>query len=182
MTTQESQYKKMGDILDTVDEQRELKDPNANPILAHKSDELDDRIKPLIHSLHQYIEKLEKLSTQKQLAPKELGNLQNGINSLEHKAKDGIFKGSLKERVIPRGQATVRELLEKCHDLIHDLIGKLPEGEQTDERNRLQSASTSWKSMMVDSRQGEGEGLSKKDEAMKPGTMNLQDRDKAATQ
>lgn len=137
-------YKKLGDLFDEIDEQLQKTNPNYDALTAHKKGDIDPRLRPLLERLHQLRLEIEKLNASNtELDTHTIGHLQVRLNAIDTKAReDYIFAGDLKKRDIPRGQASLRDLLEKCHDMISQLLEKLPENEKMEYKEKMKMGGT----------------------------------------
>jgi len=133
------QYKKIGDLLDELDE---LLTRKREAIMAKASEKVNKLLSQLTE-LYQEIKKMfEKTETEpSSVDPHAIKDKQNKLSHLENQAVEGIYgveaqicrlyhtakPHHIRIDAIPPGQATIRDLIEQCHQMISRVLERIEE-------------------------------------------------------
>lgn len=131
------QRQKMGDILDSMDDLLTRKRQQVTTKASQKVHGMLDELKSLYNDLKGMVNEAPE-----NVDPDALKRKQNHLNDLENKAVQGVYGAEAKIcpldqvdqpvhhvriQAIPPGQATVRDLIEKCHQMVIRVLDRLEE-------------------------------------------------------
>lgn len=131
------QYKKIGDLLEEIDD---LFSQKRDVISTKATEKVQDMLAEL-KSLYKDLKAMANEPPQN-VDPNDLKRKQNHLNDLENKAVQGVYGAEAKicpldqagqpvhhvrVQAIPPGQATVRGLIEKCHQMVTRVLDRLEE-------------------------------------------------------
>jgi hypothetical protein len=93
--------------------------------------EVEESLAPLEHKLHHIIESLEELQSLPKdwVETRDIGKIQNKLHVIDEQYKDEKIT---RHGHIPGGQAIISELLEKAHELAHEIVLSIPSETETE--------------------------------------------------
>jgi hypothetical protein len=128
----EYEHKKLGDLLDEMDAMSARK----------MSSNATEKVKNLLNQLHQLHRDIKAMARQQNVDLQAISAKQNQLNELESKAVHGVYGAQaqidpleqvgqtprqVRVQQIPPGQANVRHLVERCHQLLTRILERVDE-------------------------------------------------------